>query len=77
MINEPDIEATKSLARLTHNDDFKTVLKWLRSELVNISETNDEKIDEIQLRRGQGAALLLRQFLSIQSSAEEVLNKRR
>lgn len=75
MINEPEVEVIKSLARLAYNDDFKTVRGWLESELSNISKANDEYLDEILLRRGQGAALLLRQFMSIQDNAETTLSK--
>ncbi|MCK5432915.1 MAG: hypothetical protein KAJ03_09235 [Gammaproteobacteria bacterium] len=49
--------------------------KWLESELVNISEANNEQLDIVLTRRGQGAASLLRQLLSIQSEAESILKK--
>ena len=75
MINKPNIETLRAIARLTYNEDFKTMTKWLESELVNISEANNEQLDIVLTRRGQGAASLLRQLLSIQSEAESILKK--
>lgn len=74
MINHPNEEVFRSLARLSHNDDFKAVRKWLEVELKRISGQNDEHNDITNLRRGQGAALLLKQILSLQSNAEIFLN---
>ena len=75
MINKPNIETLRAIARLTYNEDFKTMTTWLESELVNISEANNEQLNIVLTRRGQGAASLLRQLLSIQSEAEQVLKK--
>ena len=77
MIHTPDKQVLQSLSRLAYNEDFKTVRAWLEPELTNISIKNDNELDEVLLRRGQGAALLLRQFLTIQDNAEETLTKMR
>jgi len=71
----PDKQVLQALSRLVHQDDYKTVRTWLESELTNISRNNDSQLDEVLLRRGQGAALLLREFLKVQDDAEETLTK--
>ena len=75
MIVAPNKQGLEALARLTYNDDFKTMKTWLELELQRISLANDYAKDINDLRRGQGAAVLLRELISIQSTAETVLKK--
>ncbi len=76
MINSPkDKRVLQALARLNYNDDFKTVKEWLESELADMSEWNDNQLNDVLLRRGQGAALVLRAYLSIHENVESWLNR--
>ena len=77
MIHTPDKQVLQSLSRLAYVDDFKTIRAWLESELNNMSIKNDNELNEVLLRRGQGAALLLRSLLTIQDDAEDTLTKMR
>ncbi len=77
MIHSPDDEALRALARLSYHEDYKTVRGWLESVREDLSKRNDYQRDEVLLRHGQGAAMLLREFFSIQDTAEDVLNKLR
>lgn len=71
MIHPPkDKRVLQAIGRLNYNDDFKTVRAWLESELSSLSEKNDNELQEVLLRRGQGAALMLRAYLSIHENAE-------
>lgn len=75
MLNQADKQVLQALVRLDSSEDFKTVGHWLKSELERITEANDHQLDDILLRRGQGAALLLRQYFNIQDNAENDLTK--
>ena len=77
MIHEPNKQVLQALSRLIYIDDFKTVNTWLKSEMNNISIKNDNELNEVLLRRGQGAALLLRQYFKIQDNAEDTLTAMR
>lgn len=74
MIKSPDVNTLRAMARLEYNEDYKLVMQWLRDEHKNISLANDAVRVKIDLRRGQGAALLLSQFLTIQDDAEKTLS---
>jgi hypothetical protein len=76
-LTEPTIDINQSLARLEHDNDFITVMGWLRSNLEKVSELNDSMEDNTRLRQGQGAAQVLRQFIEASVDARKKIAKRR
>lgn len=77
MISLPDQATEEALARLDNDIDFEAVMKWIRSELYVISVRNDEQVDDVMLRQGQGAAQVLRSIVEVADNARRNIQQRR
>lgn len=76
MLQQPgDKRVVEALQRLRYHDDWNTVREWLEGELRRIREGNDNRIEEVPLRMGQGAAQALRDLFAYQDDAEATIRR--
>lgn len=76
MINQPDDDRVwQAMHRLSIQPDWQVVRAWLEKELAEVSKRNDEEIEDVMLRQGQGGAKTLRRFFEYLDSAKDALKR--
>lgn len=77
MIEKPDASVVEALVSLRNNRDFNVITDWLQRSL---SQTAEQLIDEANpdsVRRQQGEASTLREFLHHAENAKDYMDKMR
>ncbi|MBF0538769.1 MAG: hypothetical protein HQL03_11015 [Nitrospirae bacterium] len=58
-------EVSKAVVTLKDNPDWRSVMRWLETQLVEHSLQNNSQRDEVLLRMGQGRALMLKELIRV------------
>lgn len=75
MLIQPKQDVIQALASLNNEYQFRVICDWLENTLNQIDEESATTKDEVQLRWNQGAAQVIREFLSKRNAALETLRK--
>ena len=65
MLNRPDDNTIRAFAALTGNQNFETILEWMRASLKTLDTANRVTRDEILTRWNQGGSQVITDFLSL------------
>lgn len=75
MLSRPDVKVLGALKRLQMHPDWDTVIQYLTEERRLLLEATAESSPKVALRRFQGRAMLLKEFLALAEDPDSVLTK--